>query len=409
MTRPFLPSKRDPLLVKAVQSVVAAKLATNNKLHLGEEDLSRLLSVPANSGLILAFNHADETDPLICLELSRLTGRSFISMCNREAFDEMAGAAGWFLQRLGYFSVERGAHDAPAKNYAVEIVKDGKDALIIFPEGEIFYLNERVQKFHSGAIEIGMQALIAARSGNPEWQNYILPVAIKYHYLEDLTQKLRRRIERMETRLALPRLHADVPLDERLYKIQTVLLQKARKKYKLTATGENEAETEDASLANTALRQAIVETEKALIKEVLEKDATLSDASKIKLDIIDESWKLAAQAREEKHVSKEEIEALREVAELESWRPRYFHGQTSQDRLAEALLKMERELYKIKRPAQLAKRDVYLRVGEPLLLSEHLDAYTKDAHSTRNTLTEALHGQIQSLIDLVIAQINSTK
>ena len=70
---------------------------------------------------------------------------------------------------------------------------------------------------------------------------------------------------------------------------------------------------------------------------------------------------------------------------------------------------MERELYKVKRPAQLAKRDVYLRVGEPLLLSEHLDAYTKDAHSTRNALTEALHGQIQSLIDLAIAQINSKK
>lgn len=399
MTRPFLPSKRDPLLVKAVQSVVAAKLAASNKLHLGQEDLERLLSVPENTGLILAFNHADETDPLVCLELSRLTGRSFISMCNREAFDEMAGAAGWFLQRLGYFSVERGAHDAPAKQYAVEIVKDGKDALIIFPEGEIFYLNERVQKFHSGAIEIGMQALIAARTGKPDWQNYILPVAIKYHYLEDLTHMLKRRIERMETRLALPRPDSSVALDERLYKIQTVLLERARKQYNLQMKA---AET----LADTGMRQSILETEEALIRKVLEKDSTLSDVSMVKLDPIDESWKLAAQAREEKHVSKDEIEALREVAELESWRPRYFHGQNSQDRLAEALLKMERELYKIKRPAQLARRDVYLKVGEPVLLSQHLEDYTKDAHSTRNTLTESLHHQIQDLIDLVIAQIN---
>ncbi|HMP54846.1 MAG TPA: 1-acyl-sn-glycerol-3-phosphate acyltransferase, partial [Candidatus Melainabacteria bacterium] len=99
--------------------------------------------------------------------LSRLSGKRFISMCNREAFDELSGMAGWVLQHLGHFSVERGAHDSHAKQYAIDIVKNGEQVLVIFPEGEIFYLNEKIQPFHSGVVEISMQALLQQREKNP--------------------------------------------------------------------------------------------------------------------------------------------------------------------------------------------------------------------------------------------------
>ena len=53
-----------------------------------------------------------------CLELSRRCGRRFLYMMNREAFDEGFGSAGWWLQRLGAFSVERGGRNEQAKRYA---------------------------------------------------------------------------------------------------------------------------------------------------------------------------------------------------------------------------------------------------------------------------------------------------
>ena len=66
-------------------------------------------------------------------------------------------------ERLGAFSVERGGQNEVAKRFAIDVVQRGQEVLVIFPEGEIYYLNDLVQPFKSGAIEIGMQAVIEQR------------------------------------------------------------------------------------------------------------------------------------------------------------------------------------------------------------------------------------------------------
>ena len=78
-------------------------LAWRNRLRLERRDLEVLRDLPRGAGIILASNHADETDFKACLELSRRCGRRFLFMMNREAFDEGRGIAGWWLQRLGLF------------------------------------------------------------------------------------------------------------------------------------------------------------------------------------------------------------------------------------------------------------------------------------------------------------------
>ena len=138
-------------------------LAWRNRLRLEERDLEVLRVLPRGAGIILASNHADETDMKACLELSRRCRRRFLYMTNREAFDEGFGIAGWWLQRLGSFSVERGGHNEVAKRYAIDVVKRGQEVLVIFPEGEIYYLNDLVQPFKSGVVEIGMQAVVEVR------------------------------------------------------------------------------------------------------------------------------------------------------------------------------------------------------------------------------------------------------
>ena len=97
-------------------------------------------------------------------------------MMNREAFDEGFGTAGWWLQRLGTFSVERGGQNEEAKRYAIDAVKRGQEVLVIFPEGEIYYLNDLVQPFKSGGVNIGMQAVVEAsrtrRTGRRSWSRW---------------------------------------------------------------------------------------------------------------------------------------------------------------------------------------------------------------------------------------------
>ncbi|HMB03429.1 MAG TPA: 1-acyl-sn-glycerol-3-phosphate acyltransferase, partial [Isosphaeraceae bacterium] len=197
----FRPAKPWGWVIWAVQTFIRIDLAWRNRLRLEPRDLGVLRDLPPGAGIILTPNHADETDFKVCLELSRRCGRRFLFMMNREAFDEGFGAAGWWLQRLGAFSVERGGDTAEAKRYAIEVVERGREGLVIFPEGEIYYLNDLVQPFKSGAVEIGMQAVVEARRTRPDGTAYLVPMALKYRYREPIAPILERRTRSMERRL----------------------------------------------------------------------------------------------------------------------------------------------------------------------------------------------------------------
>ncbi len=389
----FLPAQPSDLVIKTAQAVIRAQLALTNKLFIDDYDLNILRSLPQNAGLILVSNHADEMDPRVCLDLARRCGKRFMIMCNREAFNEDFGLAGKALQSLGYFSVNRGAHDKPAKDYAVDLVKAGKDVLVMFPEGEIFYLNEVIQRFHAGAISIAMDAILDQRKSNPEWSAFLIPMAIKYHYPESIEDILSRRMTRMETRLSLPKM--DGSLTERLHRIQQTLLHREQKLYGINLS---HAEEKD-------LGQEITETEEALLELIEEKHQKRLLAQK---NLIDQSWQLGAELREMNFPQKmKELEDLKMVEHLVSWRPSYYGSGNSQDRIAEALLKQERDLYKIKRPQQLANRNVYVRIAEPTNLGSFADQYQNDAHGLLSSVTKNLHDQIQTMIDEIIYKLQT--
>src|SRR5690606_3602720 len=158
---------------------------------------------------------------------------------------------------LGHFSVERGAHDSRAKNYAIDVVADGKDVLLIFPEGEIFYLNDEVQPFHSGALEIGMQAVLKKRQSKPDWNAYIVPMAIRYQHRGRIEPVLDARISRMERALELPKLKAS--FTERLRRIQKTVLARKESAHEVQVSVEED------------LFEQIISTEHAILARVEER------------------------------------------------------------------------------------------------------------------------------------------
>jgi 1-acyl-sn-glycerol-3-phosphate acyltransferase len=97
-------------------------------------------------------------------------------MINREAFDEGFEIAGWWLQRLGSFSVERGGPNQEAKRYAIDVVQRGHEVLGVFPEGDISCRYDGGQQAvrHRGAEQLRdtIQALIPTiithRRTNPD-------------------------------------------------------------------------------------------------------------------------------------------------------------------------------------------------------------------------------------------------
>ena len=70
----FRPAKPWGWVIWAVQTFLRFDLAWRNRLHLEPRDLDVLRALPPGTGIILAANHADETDFKACLELSRRSG-----------------------------------------------------------------------------------------------------------------------------------------------------------------------------------------------------------------------------------------------------------------------------------------------------------------------------------------------
>lgn len=81
-------------VIWTVRNYIRLDLALHNRLHVEQQDLEMLRDLPKGMGIILAANHADETDFKVCLEPSRLSGRRFLYLTNSEAFDEGYGIAG---------------------------------------------------------------------------------------------------------------------------------------------------------------------------------------------------------------------------------------------------------------------------------------------------------------------------
>jgi 1-acyl-sn-glycerol-3-phosphate acyltransferase len=335
-------------------------------------------------------------DPRVCIELSRRSHLRFTTMINAEAFEEWRGLYGWLLQRLGDFSVERGGGDQAARRYAVDIVKKGHGVLVMFPEGEISYLNDLVQPFKTGLVHIGLQAVTETRETNSSWTAYLLPVAIKYCYRKPIGLILDKRIRTIEKRLLI---HASsFTFQEKIIRIMSKIL----KRQELISRTQTIAEQ------LTRLKEQVRLAQAALLSEIETKYPRIQIDPKAPL--VDRAQKVIFSLRErlsrKKLFSHEteiqlqnNIKDLKESIQMAGWQPQYIDLAPSQERLAETVMKLEREVFKLKTPRPLGDRDAFVRIGPPMDLSRYVEQYRKDPSALSHRIAEELRDNIQCLIE----------
>ena len=92
-------------------------------------------SIPRNSSIILAPTHRSRWDGLV---LTMAMGRRVTSKDCRFMVtnSEMKGLQGWFLKRLGCFSINQLSPSLSSLRYAISLVEKGEQ-LVVFPEGKI--------------------------------------------------------------------------------------------------------------------------------------------------------------------------------------------------------------------------------------------------------------------------------
>ena len=97
--------------------------------------LNNSFSIPINSSIILAPTHRSRWDGLLLTMAMgrRVTKKDCRFMVTKS---EMKGIQGWFLKRLGCFSINQLSPSLSALRYAIDLIEKGEQ-LVVFPEGKI--------------------------------------------------------------------------------------------------------------------------------------------------------------------------------------------------------------------------------------------------------------------------------
>ena len=104
--------------------------------------LSNGFSIPINSSIILAPTHRSRWDGLILTMAMgrRVTKKDCRFMVTKS---EMRGIQGWFLKRLGCFSINQLSPSLSALRYSIDLIEKGEQ-LVVFPEGKINKYGKRL-------------------------------------------------------------------------------------------------------------------------------------------------------------------------------------------------------------------------------------------------------------------------
>ena len=127
--------------------------------------------------LLFVINHPSHSDAQVLTEIHRRLG---VPSCFMAAYDVFLRSRlnAWVMQRLGNFSIDREGSDRKAMAAAIQVLSEGKIALNIFPEGNVYLTNDRATPFLDGAAFIALKAQAATDAAVK-----IVPVSLKFTHL----------------------------------------------------------------------------------------------------------------------------------------------------------------------------------------------------------------------------------
>ncbi len=142
----------DPLLSTLAMTVtqdLALKTFFRERIVIGGRFL------PLSGSLILAPTHRSRWDALMLTMAAgrRVTKRDCRFMVTRS---EMRGIQGWFLNRLGCFSIDQSRPSLVSLRYSVDLLIEGQQ-LVVFPEGRI-RRSESSKKLKQGLFRLAQLA-----------------------------------------------------------------------------------------------------------------------------------------------------------------------------------------------------------------------------------------------------------
>lgn len=346
---------------------------------IDDESLERWRSIPKGSGLMVAVKHAHYSDEYCIYELSARIGALSYFVSVPEVFEGFLGIPRWFTRHLGGFPVERGGNNVHATRFILDTLNKGEHPIVIFAEGELYFLNDHVTPLKQGTAFFALEAAKArAKDGRPG-TTFMLPVGLKYVYPGDATPVLKKSLSRLEKKLFGAAKQGEIR--ERIDGMMEALLARASARFGLTLAGATREER-FISLAGQIVERLEKEHEKPL-------NGDLSDRARRLLEYF------RGKDREKYETA---FWAMHSLAFLPG---HCYESEPSPERFMEAIRKCDRLITGNDTPAYPGHRLLYMQIQEPIKIDDYLPEYLepKGKRGAMSRLLVDLRSSMQGAID----------
>ena len=340
--------------------------------------------------LLFTPNHSSHCDPHVLLHLSRRYRIPIHFMAAREVFEMDHGLRGVAMQRAGVFSVDREGSDIRAIKEALRIMCEGTYPLVLFPEGEVYHLNEKLTPLNEGAATIAFRAARKIVKQGGGRGVFIVPTAIRYRYVEDISSSFPTALDRLEHHLLWrPQRHLDVT--GRVYKFGEALLSLKEREY-LDRTLEGPLperldqfrELLIASVEERRFGQVRAGTHPERVRRARGKIRTVILAPERPApDVLDECYR--------------DLDRLYLAVQLYSYPGQYLRERPSVDRIAETVIKFEEDVFG--KTGIEGRRRANVTFCEPVDVCARLEDYAVDAAGVTREVTAQVEQTIRAVLE----------
>jgi 1-acyl-sn-glycerol-3-phosphate acyltransferase len=339
-------------------------------------------------------NHSTHSDAQMAVEMHRQLKTPSMFMAAYDVFLRSRITA-WVMQRTGCFSVDREGSDSQAMKQAMQSLVDGRFALTIFPEGNVYLMNDRITPFLEGAAFIAMKA---QKDLGPDKPIMAVPVSMKTSHLTDVSDTVCGMLDALAAEAGTTFDREADPVDELIRIGLTLLSKNLRQRGHLPK--DSHPEGLPALLKESAL--PIIESlEGKMDLKVRPNDSLIDRFRKVRRSI--HQIRIDPEQSTQHSVAAAWSDEATLALRILSYGGDYLVQHPTLDRFAETVEKLTEDLHsELVKP--IGPRKAIVRVNAPINLAEYLDAFSQKARPVLQDLTARFEESVQNGLD----EINKT-
>ncbi|WGV28368.1 1-acyl-sn-glycerol-3-phosphate acyltransferase [Halotia branconii] len=447
----FIPPKFNPLFLGAVHLLLPSWISWQTAITQIEADNIEVLVdlyrqfQAGKIRFMLAFRHPKIDDPF-CLtylfsqlvpRVAREQGTVLQSPIHAHFIYDRgiplwAGSyVGWVASRIGATPIQRGKADWTGLRSARDLFANGKFPMAAAPEGGTNGLSEKVSPLEPGIAQLGFWCAEDLHKDNRAEQVFIVPVGIKYSYVDTPWRAIAGLLSELEAASGLQINSANqgnIPCLESLYpRLLTLaehllaLMEKFYTRFYHQNLPDVKTEISDRNEALAVRLQALLNTALQIPEQYfdLQANGKLSDRCR-RVEQAAWNYMFREDFKDVKALSPVEKalgDRVAEEANARMWHMRlvesfvvvsgnYIREKPTLERFAETTLILWQMIARIKgdqtsqRP-QLGKQQVKMTIGEPISVSERYPTYKKNRLGARQAVADLTNDLQQVMEELI--------